>query len=62
MTQEWNRRVVVRDVKTISIEDKEYKKFKKAWKYALEMTEKEIKQANEGFLHNLNSLQSRSGK
>ena len=52
----------MRKIKDISIEDKEYKKFKKAWKYAIEMTEKEVKQANEGFLHNLNSLQSRSGK
>lgn len=53
---------ILRKIKDISIEDKEYKRFKKAWKYAIEMTEKEVKQANEGFLHNLNSLQSRSGK
>lgn len=45
----------------ISIEDKAYKKYKKAWKYALDMTIKETNQAAEGMLHNLNSLQSRSG-
>ena len=33
----------------------------KAYKYAMEMTEKEISQAAEGLYHNLNSLQSRSG-
>lgn len=51
----------MRDVKTISIEDKEYQKFKKAWKYAMEMTEKEVYQGAEGMTHNLNSLSSRSG-
>lgn len=32
-----------------------------AYKYALEMTEREAKQAVEGMYHNLNTLQSRSG-
>lgn len=32
-----------------------------AWKYALEMTEREIYQAVEAMYHNLNTLQSRSG-
>lgn len=44
-----------------SIEDDEYKKFPKAYRYALEMTEKETHQAVEGMYHNLNTLQSRSG-
>ena len=44
-----------------SIEDDEYKKFPKAYRYALDMTEKEIHQAVEGMYHNLNTLQSRSG-
>ncbi len=51
----------MKKVKDISIEDKEYKKFKKAWKYAMEMTEKEVYQGAEGMTHNLNSLSSRSG-
>ena len=32
-----------------------------AYKYAMDMTEKEVYQAVEGMYHNLNSLQSRSG-
>ena len=35
--------------------------YKKVYKYALDMTEKEIHQAVEGMYHNLNTLQSRSG-
>ena len=37
------------------------KNYKKAYNYAMEMTEKELSQAAEGLYHNLNSLQSRSG-
>lgn len=32
-----------------------------AWKYANKMTERELSQAVEGFIHNMNTLQSRSG-
>ena len=35
--------------------------YKKAYQYALDMTEKEAYQAVEGMYHNLNTLQSRSG-
>ena len=35
--------------------------FPKAYKYAIDMTEKEIQQSVEGMYHNLNTLQSRSG-
>lgn len=38
------------------IDDKEYKMYSKAYKYAMDMTEREIKQAAEGMFHNLNSL------
>lgn len=44
-----------------SIEDAGYKKYNKAYQYALDMTKKEIHQAVEGMYHNLNTLQSRSG-
>ena len=44
-----------------SIEDEEYKKYEKAYKYAMNMTIKEVHQAVEGLYHNLNTLQSRSG-
>lgn len=37
------------------------KTYPKAYKYAMDMTEKEIRQAVEGMYHNLNTLQSRSG-
>ena len=36
-------------------------KYQKTYKYAMEMTEKEVCQAVEGMYHNLNTLQSRSG-
>lgn len=45
----------------MSIEDPSYKTFNEAYDYALEQTEKELKQAVEGMYHNLNTLQSRSG-
>ena len=44
-----------------SIDDSEYKKYDKAYKYAMDMTIKEVHQAVEGLYHNLNTLQSRSG-
>lgn len=50
-----------KEIIDISIEDDTYKKYKKVWNYALEMTEKECRQAAEGAIHNCNSLQSRSG-
>lgn len=45
----------------MSIDSPEYKIFKKAYKYAMDMTIKETHQAVEGMYHNLNTLQSRSG-
>jgi len=41
----------------IEITDPKYKKYKDAWKYAIDMTEKEIHQGVEGLYHNLNTLQ-----
>lgn len=43
------------------IQDEEYKIYKGAYDYAMEMTERELQQAVEGMFHNLNTLQSRSG-
>ena len=43
------------------IDSEKYKQDKKAYHYAMEMTEKEVRQAVEGMYHNLNTLQSRSG-
>lgn len=48
-------------IEELSIEDSWYKEHKKAYQYALDMTEKETHQAVEGMYHNLNTLQSRSG-
>ena len=45
----------------LGIESEVFKTKEKVYKYALEMTEKEVKQAVEGMYHNLNTLQSRSG-
>ena len=48
-------------VEDISIEDSWYRDFPKSYKYAMDKTKKELKQAVEGMYHNLNTLQSRSG-
>ena len=53
--------IFVRDAVDMSIQDEQYMKSHKLYKYALEMTEKELMQAVEGMYHNLNTLQSRSG-
>ena len=46
----------------LSIEDDDYKVYSpKAYKYAMDMTRKECHQGCEALLHNLNTLQSRSG-
>ena len=45
----------------LSIDDEWAVRNQKAYKYAMDMTEKEIHQAVEGLYHNLNTLQSRSG-
>lgn len=44
-----------------SIDDEFWKVYSKAYKYAIDMTERECYQAVEGMYHNLNTLQSRSG-
>lgn len=44
-----------------SIDDEFWKSYSKAYKYAIDMTERECYQAVEGMYHNLNTLQSRSG-
>lgn len=48
-------------VELISIEDHKIYDKEKAYKYALDMTKKELNQSVEGMFHNLNTLQSRSG-
>ena len=52
------------NIPTISINDSVYMSdiFTNAYRYAINMTERELAQAAEGLYHNLNSLQSRSGK
>ncbi len=42
--------------KNISIEDERYKKYKKAFDYAMEQNKEEVDQSVEGMYHNLNSL------
>lgn len=49
------------DRTNVSIADKESYCWERAYQYAMDMTEKEVKQGAEGLFHNLNSLQSRSG-
>ena len=45
----------------IEIDDVDAYAYDNAYKYAIDMTEKELQQAVEGMYHNLNTLQSRSG-
>ena len=51
----------LKEKKGESIEDEYFKSYEKAYTYAMDMTEKEVRQAVEGMYHNLNTLQSRSG-
>ena len=48
---------IIYNLEDIEIDNKIYTSNKKAYKYALDKTEKEIYQAVEGFYHNLNTLQ-----
>ena len=52
---------ITEDAKEMEIGSPIYTEYPKAYNYAMDMTEKEIKQAVEGMYHNLNTLQSRSG-
>ena len=51
------------NVEKMRIDDPQgfYIQFPEAYNYAMDMTEKELKQSVEGMFHNLNTLQSRSG-
>ena len=49
------------DLSNEPIESNDFKQFAHAYKYAMDMTKKELQQAVEGLYHNLNTLQSRSG-
>lgn len=49
------------DDNTMFIDDELYKSIPNVYKYAMDMTQRELKQAVEGMYHNLNTLQSRSG-
>lgn len=49
------------DPKEKAITDRVYQQHQDEYKYAMDMTERELKQAVEGMFHNLNTLQSRSG-
>lgn len=62
MQEKYIIRKLKMDVKKISIEDERYKKYKKAYEYAMAKTKEELDQSVEGMYHNLNSLQSRSGR
>lgn len=44
-----------------SIADQVYRQHQDEYRYAMDMTERELSQAVEGMFHNLNTLQSRSG-
>ena len=45
------------NIENVSINSENYKKYEKAYKYALDMTVTECNQAVEGMYHNLNTLQ-----
>lgn len=51
----------IKSIKMTSIESEVYKKHKRAYQYAMDKTLSELTQSVEGMIHNLNSLQSRSG-
>lgn len=45
-----------------SIDDEFYTSEEKVYRYAMDLTKRELNQAVEGMYHNLNTLQSRSGR
>ena len=45
------------NIENVSITSENYKKYEKAYQYAMDMTIKECNQAVEGMYHNLNTLQ-----
>lgn len=47
---------------TMDLSDERYKVNEKVYEYAMELTERELKQSVEALYHNLVSLQSRSGR
>ena len=49
------------EMRELSIDDKWYDHKSRSYQYAMEQTKKELDQSVEGFYHNLNTLQSRSG-
>lgn len=62
LTDEDNVKVGKEVNNKMSIEDEAYKSRPKVYEYALKLTTQELTQAVEGLFHNLNSLQSRSGR
>jgi len=57
-----NRELDYRCLPDLSIEDPDYKAYsEKAYRYAMDMLEKEGSQAAQGLFHNLNTLESRAG-
>lgn len=54
-------KILDQDWSNKTITDSEYSDWNNAYKYAIDMTNKEVHQAIEGMYHNLNTLQSRSG-
>ena len=59
--ENWPYDTTKKHVTEISIYNTRYVTCPKAYQYAMDMTEKETRQAVEGMYHNLNTLQSRSG-
>ena len=53
--------IIGNKIENISIDSEVYKEHKDVYKYAMDMTQRELAQAVEGLYHNLNTLQSRSG-
>ena len=48
----------IENIRDVSVEDKRYKAYSKAYKYAIEMTTKETYQAVEGMYHNLKVIRA----
>ena len=53
--------IPINDYRYYCNEDDDGGDYSRVYRYAMDMTEKEVKQAVEGMYHNLNTLQSRSG-
>ena len=61
MKREWDEQMASEFNSNLSIEYEGYKRYPEAYQFAVDMTEREGRQATQSLYHNLNTLESRAG-